>query len=697
MNKRNEIRVGIDVGGTFTDLVLVDDRTKTTIFGKELTSQDDPSRSMLEGLQKLLDAHGVAWTDVANIVHATTLVTNAIIERKGTKVGLITTRGFRDVLEIGNETRYELYDLSFEKPAPLVARQLRLEVSERIGVDGGVITPLDESDVAAAAGVLRGHSVEAVAVCLLHGYRNPSHEQQIAAQLRNLLPGVPVTLSSEIAPVIREYERSNTASANAYVQPIVDQYLTELEAGLFRRGFDGAVHLMLSAGGLTSLDTAKKQPIHLIESGPAAGAIAAGYFSRLVDAPNLISFDMGGTTAKMCLLRNGTPERSTEFEAARVQRFKKGSGLPLKVPVIDLIEIGAGGGSIARVDAMGLLKVGPESASSSPGPVCYNRGGGEPTVTDADLMLGYLSPDYFLGGELQLDIAAVRNAVKEKIAEPLGMDITGAAAGIHEIVNETMASATRMYLTEKGEDPSDYTLLAFGGAGPVHAYGLAKSLGISKIIVPPGAGVMSALGLLTAAPACDLARGYIGQLSAVDWKTVNDLFADMEREAQVLLSELGVAWEDVVQVRSADMRFIGQGFEISSPLPAEELGEHQIARIQDDFIDAYEARFGRRVDGVGIEALTWRLHVCIPQREENLAFATSGKAGEALKGHRQALFEGSGFVDCAVYERSRLTAGSKIAGPAIIEERESTTIVGPDAVVDVDTHFNLSMNISKAV
>ncbi|MBB5538784.1 hydantoinase/oxoprolinase family protein [Rhizobium giardinii] len=693
--KNNDFRIGIDVGGTFTDLVLVDGRTNRASFGKELTSHDDPSRSMLQGLQRLLDANGIAWTDVGNIVHATTLVTNAIIERKGAKVGLITTRGFRDVLEIGNETRYELYDLFFEKPAPLVSRQLRQEVSERIGVNGDVITPLDEDDVAAATEVLREYGVEAVAVCLMHGYRNPSHEKRIAAQLRDLLPGVPVTLSSDIAPVIREYERANTASGNAYVQPVVEQYLTELETGLSHRGFDGAVHLMLSAGGLTTLGTAKKQPIHLIESGPAAGAIAAGYFSRLTDTPNLISFDMGGTTAKMCLLRDGEPERSSEFEAARVQRFKKGSGLPLKVPVIDLIEIGAGGGSIARVDGMGLLKVGPESASSTPGPVCYNRGGTEPTVTDSDLVLGYLSPDYFLGGELKLDLAAVHQAIGDRLAAPLGMDVSSAAAGVHRIVNETMASATRMYLTERGEDPSRYTLLAFGGAGPVHAYGLAKSLGIAKIVVPPGAGVMSALGLLTAAPACDVARSYISDLSAVDWNIVNRLFADMEGEASALLVAAGVSKEEIVLTRSADMRFIGQGFEIPTVLPEGKLGPDLLADIEARFIHDYAVRFGRRVDGVGVEALTWRLTASIPRREAQLAFATSGQGGDARKGQRRAYFEGKGFIDCAVFERSKLAAGATIAGPAIIEERESTIVAGPNTFISVDGHFNVVIEIRE--
>lgn len=689
----DSIRVGIDVGGTFTDFVLIDSRTDRAVFGKELTTHDDPSRGMLGGLEKLLVSLHLSLSDLDAVVHATTLVTNAIIERKGARVGLVTTKGFRDTLEIGNETRYELYDLTFEKPEPLVPRWLRCEVGERVDASARIVAPLDTADVVSAADLLREQGVEAVAVCLLHSYRNPIHERRTRDILEQVLPGVPVTLSSDVAPVMREYERANTACANAYVQPLVARYLAELTSRLSRGGFEGPVQLMLSGGGLTTVAAARAQPIHLIESGPAAGAIAAGFFSKSAEAPHLISFDMGGTTAKICLLSDGEPQRSTEFEAARVQRFKKGSGLPLKVPVIDLIEIGAGGGSIAHLNSMGLLKVGPASAGSTPGPVCYGRGGAYPTVTDADLVLGYLSPDYFLGGELRLDLSSVHEAIGREIAGPLGLSIPEAAAGIHEVVNETMASATRMHLAEKGKDPGIHTLLAFGGAGPVHAYGLAKLLKIPRIAVPPGAGVTSALGLLVAAPAVDLARGNITRLASADWNTVNRLFAEMEDEARSLMAAAGVDWKDVNIVRSADMRFIGQGYEIASPLPAGRLSEQTCDRIELNFIEAYEELFGRRVTGVGTEALAWRLNASAPRKQVRVVFPGSHDAKAALKGTRKVFFPETDFVDCPVFDRSRLLPGTAISGPAIIEERESTTVVGPDAKLGVDDHLNLIIEI----
>ena len=689
------IRIGVDVGGTFTDFVLLDDRSGEANFGKELTTHDDPSRGIVSGMEKLLRSQGRQFSDLGGIVHATTLVTNAIIERKGARVGFVTTQGFRDTLEIGNETRYALYDLFLKKPAPLVERPLRREVAERIDAAGRIIMPLAADDVVAAAQVFRDGGADAIAVCLLHSYRNPIHERQIRDVLQVELPGVPVTLSSDVAPEIREYERGNTASANAYVQPLMTSYLARLQAELERRGFNGAIHLMLSAGGLTTVASALSRPIHLIESGPAAGAIAAGVFSTSSGAPELISFDMGGTTAKICVLKDGEPRRSTDFEAARVDRFRKGSGLPLKVPVVDLIEIGAGGGSIAYPNAMGLLKVGPESACSEPGPVCYGRGGVRPTVTDADLVLGYLSPDYFLGGEMRLDLPAVHDAIDREIATPLGMSVLQAAAGIHEIVNETMASATRMYLAEKGIDPRTHTLLAFGGAGPVHAYGLAKLLRIPRMVVPPGAGVMSALGLLLAAPSVDVARGHISRVEAIDWPIVNALFTEMEQEARSLMEQAGAAWNDVRVARSADMRFIGQGFEIPVPIPTGELGDTVRAQVELNFVHAYEQLFGRRITGVGAEVLTWRLHASALRREIQLRFPRSAGEATAKTAGRSVYFPGLGFVGCPVFDRNRLLPGMQLAGPVIVEERESTTVIGPESVLVVDRHLNLVVSIGR--
>lgn len=689
------IRVGIDVGGTFTDFVLVDDYRGIVFTGKRLTTSGDPSRAILEGTEVLLREAETVISAVDAIVHGTTLVTNTVIERKGAKVGLITTKGFRDSIEMGREIRYDLYDLFFEMPEPLVARPLRLEVDERIDADGKVLRALDPDAVRKVGRELKAQGCEAVAVCFLHSYRNDVHERVAKQALIEVLGDIPICISSEVAPEIREFERANTACANAYVQPLMQGYLERLQTRLREMGLGGTLHVMLSGGGLTTIRAAQDFPIRLIESGPAAGAMASAFYSRLTGIKDLISFDMGGTTAKMCLIENGMPQHAHEFEAARVRRFRKGSGLPLKVPVIDMIEIGAGGGSIARVDRMGLAKVGPDSAGSDPGPICYGAGGTEPTVTDADLLLGYLSPDYFLGGEMGLDKTAVDKGVEARIASPLGMTVTQAAAGIHSIVNENMAAATRMYIAEKGRDPRGYSLIAFGGAGPVHAYGVAKLLKVNRVICPLGAGVMSALGFLVAPFAIDYVRSYMSRLDAIDWDHLNGLFDDMTRQAERLLAEAG-ATEFCVQ-RQADMRYVGQGFEINVPVPEGPLGPHTLEALQYSFYESYQTLFGRRVTSVPIEALSWRLTAQGTTPDVNLNFANRADArGPAKKGTRKAHFSDTGFVPCDVYNRYALQPGDKIAGPAIIEERESTVVIGPDASATIDAHFNLVMEIDVA-
>jgi N-methylhydantoinase A len=530
-----------------------------------------------------------------------------------------------------------------------------------------------------------------VAVCLLHSYRDATHERRVRDILAQELPGVPVTLSSDVAPEIREYERANTACVNAYVMPLMDRYLSRLEGELARRGLAGPLHLMLSAGGIATVRYARQNPVQLIESGPAAGALAAMHVGRACGLTDMISFDMGGTTAKMCLIENGEAEHAATFEAARAKRFRKGSGLPLKVPVIDLIEIGGGGGSIASASAMGLLTVGPESASSVPGPVCYGRGGTRPTVTDADLLLGYLSPEYFLGGEMGLDRAAVDSAMQEALARPLGMSVLECAAGIHSVVNENMAAATRMYIAEKGCDPRRYALLAFGGAGPVHAYGLAKLLKISRIVVPAGAGVASALGFLVAAPAIDLVRSGIRRLAEVDWAETAAAFAAMEEEARALLLEAGAAAGDVAFRRTADMRYVGQGFDVAVALPETLNGES----FEGAFLDAYQKLFDRRIEGLPTEVLSWRLHATA-SRPPVPATLGATQPGNARKGVREAWFPQTGLAPCAVYDRYRLTPGVAVHGPAVVEERESTTVVGPDARVTPDIHGNLVIEIGDA-
>ncbi|WP_244608617.1 hydantoinase/oxoprolinase family protein [Bradyrhizobium algeriense] len=691
------IRIGVDVGGTFTDLVLIDGSSGKIFLGKRLTTHADPSRAIFEGVERLLQESGCAIEDVNEIAHGTTLVTNAIIERNGAKIGLLTTQGFRDSLELGKEIRHDRHDLFLRRPEPLVARRFRHEIGERINAAGEILLELAEADVRAAARQLKAEGVEAVAICFLHSYANATHERRACEILKSELPGVPITLSHEIAPEIREYERCNTACANAYVQPMMNRYLTHLDEKLRRRGFRGALHLMLSGGGLTTVDAAQSQPIHLIESGPAAGATAATFYSRITQTPHLISFDMGGTTAKMCLLEGGRPERSNQFEAARVSRFQKGSGLPLKIPVIDLIEIGAGGGSIARIDQMGLLKIGPQSAGSEPGPVCYGRGGSRPTVTDADLVLGYLSPTYFLGGEMKLDMATVQRALQEHVARPLAVDVVEAAIGIRRIVDENMAAATRMCIAEKGRDPRQYAMLAFGGAGPVHAHSLARLLGVRRLIVPLGAGVISALGFLVAAPAIDLARSHGGRLADLDWQRVDELLKAMEQEAGQFLAEAGISSESVIIRRSVDMRYLGQGFEIPIGIPNGSLDAGAREDLAQRFGAAYERHFGRSIPGVPVEVLTWRLSAICPAPDVALRFSISqGPEGGPLKGSRNVYFHEVGFVITNVFDRYRLRPGSRFEGPAVVEERESTTVIGPGCTVEVDSYFNLIIDIKEA-
>ncbi|MET3973332.1 N-methylhydantoinase A [Bradyrhizobium sp. S3.9.1] len=625
-----------------------------------------------------------------------TLVTNTIIERRGAKVGLLTTRGFRDSLELGKEIRHDRHDLFLRRPEPLVCRRLRQEAGERINAAGEILLELEEASVRAAAQEFKANDVEAIAVCFLHSYANAVHEQRARQILQSELPGVPITLSHEISPEIREYERANTACANAYVQPMMNRYLTRLDSRLREAGFAGSLSLMLSGGGLTGIEAAEAQPIHLIESGPAAGATAAAFYSRITQIADLISFDMGGTTAKMCLIEAGQPERSNQFEAARVSRFQKGSGLPLKIPVIDLIEIGAGGGSIARIDQMGLLKVGPQSAGSEPGPVCYGRGGRRPTVTDADLVLGYLSPTYFLGGEIELDMDAVQRALHEHVAEPLNIDVLQAAIGIRRIVDENMAAATRMYIAEKGRDRRQYALLAFGGAGPVHAHSLAKLLGVKRVVVPLGAGVMSALGFLVAAPAINLARSYAGRVADLDWQRVNALLEAMEREASRFLTRSGIASEAIGFRRCVDMRHLGQGFEIPVDVPDGILDARTADTLAGSFRNAYEIRFGRSVAGIAIEALTWRLAAVGPAPEVSLQFSAPDRAEAGPhKSSRMVYFPETGFVTADVLDRYRLGPGMRFEGPAVVEERESTTIIGPHCKAEVDASLNLIIDIAE--
>jgi N-methylhydantoinase A len=691
-------RIGIDVGGTFTDLVLHDPSRDLVHTGKLLTTPDDPSAAIINGVARLLREVGLHPADLHSVVHGTTLIANTIIERTGATVGLLTTEGFRDSIEIGRETRYDLYDLFLDPPPTLVPRYRRLEIPERISADGAVLLALDEAAVACAARQLvERDGCEALAIAFMHSYRAPAHEQRAAAIVRGLYPDLPLSLSAEVAPEIREFERTSTACANAYVQPLMRRYLDRLETSLAEIGFAGRLYVMLSGGGITTLREAKEFPIRLIESGPAAGAMAAAFLARLTGLDRVVSFDMGGTTAKMCLVEDGAPDHKFDFEAGRVRRFQKGSGLPLKVSVVDMIEIGAGGGSLAHVDpGSGLLKVGPRSAGADPGPVCYGRGGTQPAVTDADLVLGRLDPGYFLGGEMALDPDAVRRAFAETISPLIGVDVETAALGVQRIVDETMAAATRMHLAEKGKDPRKYTLIAFGGAGPVHAHNLARLLKVGKVLVPLGAGVASALGFLVAPPATDMVTSYVTRLERADWRHIDALFAGMRDRGCQLLSEAGADPARIDYRPSAEMRHVGQGFEIPVKLPGLSLSADDLPGIRAAFFDTYRLRFGRTMEEAPIEVLSWRLGCVAPGLDIRLGGAAPADGADlnaARRGSRKVLFETHGWRECAVYDRYKLPVGARFAGPALIEERESTCVVGPDAVVSVDAMRNLIVEL----
>src|ERR1700694_5694142 len=533
-------RIGVDIGGTFTDLVVFDDVTGSFAVGKTLTTPGDPSQAVEALVLETLKREGIAASEARQLIHGTTLVTNAIIERTGARTALLATQGFRDSIEIGRENRYQLYDLMLEMPQPLVPRYLRLGVPQRTLSDGTTLTELDGAFVEQVTRELVANGIEAVAIAFLHSFTNPTAEREARAITQRIAPHMRVAISSEVVPEIREFERTSTTIANVYVQERVEKYVRELQVRLQRIGFSGSLFLMISSGGIVTVDTAVRFPVRLLESGPAGGALAAASFGAACGYADLLSFDMGGTTAKFCVIDQGQPLIAHEFEVDRRYRLKKGSGLPIKLPVIEMIEIGAGGGSIARIDPLGLLKVGPESAGAEPGPVCYGHGGTEPTVTDADLVLGYLDPAYFLGGQLELDLAAARRAIQERIADPLGIPVEEAAWGIHHIVNESMANAARIHTLERGKDPHRFPVFAFGGAGPVHGFRIAKALGSPALIVPFGAGVMSAVGFLTAPLAFDFVRSWPGRIDRLDWEKVNALLGEMEAEGRALLEQSGV-------------------------------------------------------------------------------------------------------------------------------------------------------------
>ena len=691
-------RIGVDIGGTFTDLILINEHTGAFTVGKVLTTPQDPSLAVETVLTDALHRAGIALSEVSHLVHGTTLVTNAIIERKGARTALLTTQGFKDSIEIGRESRYELYDLMLEQPRPLVPRHLRFDVPQRTLSDGTPLRELDEGHVAQLARELSARGIEAIAICFLHSFTNPEDERAAQAIIHKAAPNLRVSISSDVVPEIREFERASTTIANVYVQALVERYLRELETRLERLGFGGSFFLMLSSGGIATVGTAVRFPVRLLESGPAAGALVATQYGKAAGLVNLLSFDMGGTTAKLCVIDEGRPLVAHDFEVDRIYRFKKGSGLPIKIPVIEMIEIGTGGGSIARVDAMGLLKVGPDSAGSAPGPACYARGGTQPTVTDADLVLGYLEPGYFLGGRMPLDVERARQAIQQYIATPTDVSIEEAAWGIHRIANENMANAARVHALERGKDPSRLPVFAFGGAGPVHAYRIAKALGSPTLLVPFGAGVMSTVGFLVAPIAFDFVRSWRAPLALLDWPRANALLAEMEAEGHALLVASGVPSASVTHRREADMRYVGQGHEIRVPLPAGMLGESHTPVLTAEFQRVYRELYERLGPPVAIEVLNWRVVSSGPNPQVQLQINTPAisSASAAVKGHRPAYFpEANGFVPTPIYDRYRLAPGSAFTGPAIVEERESTVVIGPGAPCHIDGHHNLVVELNQ--
>jgi N-methylhydantoinase A len=686
-------QIGVDIGGTFTDLLLYDEASGSFTIGKTLTTAQAPADAVRSGVKHLLTTASVPPSRIDRIVHGTTLVTNALIERKGVKTALITTKGFRDALEIAREHRYDLYDLFLERAQPLTPRDLRFEISERLLSDGSVLTPLDADEVGGLAQLLVDGGVEAVAVALLHSYQNPDHERAVVEILDRVAPDITVSASSDVVPEIREYERTSTTVANVYVRPVVSAYLEELVRAIAALGIDAPLFIMLSSGGITTVETASRYPIRLIESGPAAGALAAAHYGQLTSRPSLLSFDMGGTTAKCCLIDNGKPSVSAEFEVNRVYRFKKGSGLPIQVPVIEMIEIGAGGGSMARIDTLGLLKVGPDSAGSSPGPVCYGRGGTTPTVTDADLVLGYLDPAFFLGGDMALDVEAARQALGE-LGAPLGLSVLETAWGIHALVNEQMAGAARVHAVEQGKDPRAYPVFAFGGAGPVHAYRVAEILRSPEVVLPLGAGVTSTVGFLLAPLSFEFVRSLLAPLDGVDWTAVNQRFTEMDTEGREILARAGVEGNDVRIARSVDLRYIGQGHDVRIPVPPGTLGPLTAQPLSETFETAYRQLYGRIPEGNAIEAINWRLIVSGPSPalplERFLPNHGTRVNRNAQKADRPVyLPEHRAMVPTPVYDRYALQPGEIITGPAIVEERESTVVIGGPATAAVDEYHNL--------
>ena len=674
MSSAPVVQLAADIGGTFTDIVL--ERANLRYTAKVLTTSAAPEKGVIEGTALVLNKAGLKFSDITLFVHGTTLATNALIERKGARTALITTEGFRDIIEIADESRYDQYDIYIEKPQPLVARAWRFTVPERMDVHGQVRRALDERAVEMVAHRLVEHNIEALAVVLLHSYANDRHERRVGEILASLCPDISVTLSSEVCPEVREYERSSTTIANAYVQPLMAGYLGRLQAGFAQSGYPASIHLMTSAGSLTSLETARRFPVRLIESGPAGGAILAAHVAAERGEKQVLSFDMGGTTAKICLIHDFITQKARTFEVDRAARFLKGSGLPLRIPVVEMIEIGAGGGSIARIDTLQRITVGPDSTSSLPGPACYGRGGTQPTVTDADLTLGKIDPAAFAGGTIMLDPHAAHHALAHVIGTPLSLHSALAAYGVTEIVDENMANAARVHSVERGAVAGDHVLIAFGGAAPLHAARLAEKLGIRKIIIPKDAGVGSAIGFLRAPAAYELVQSRFMRLDMFDWAVANVLLSAMSQEAHQHATQAAQG-RALFERRCAYMRYCGQGHEIAVELPLGNLGADEKDGLRHAFETQYRALFARHIPGAAIEILSWSVTAAtLISQPQRLSLATSQNQPASACGERQ-IYDPSldRPVSVPVYQRADLQPGHFLSGPAVIVEEGTSTLV----------------------
>ncbi len=683
------VRMGVDIGGTFTDVVLEIGESRHST--KVLTTYAAPEDAILEGLRRVCELAAIEPSQIGQIIHGTTLATNALIERRGAKTALITTEGFRDVIEMRSESRFEQYDLDLTLPEPLLPRQQRYTLRERIGASGDVLIELDRAEVEALAEKIAMADYESIAIGLMHSYLNAAHEQLVREVFAAKLPGLSISLSSEVSPQMREYERFNTVVANAYIKPMMKSYLGRLRGQLQTEGADCPIFLMHSGGGIISIESAAEFPVRLVESGPAGGAVFAAHIAARYGLDKVLSFDMGGTTAKICLIKHQTPKTSRVFEVARSYRFKKGSGMPISIPVIDMVEIGAGGGSLAQVDALRQIRVGPESAGSEPGPACYGRGGQRPAVTDADLVLGRLDPDNFAGGSIKLDPNNSSQALSSVLGEPLEMDAETAAYGLSEVVDENMANAARMHAVENGEDLSEYTMIAFGGAAPLHAGRLCEKLGISRLLVPPGAGVGSAIGFLRAPFSFEANRSVYMRLSDLDAGLVSGLLAELSTEAATFVRSCDADAEILTEFKLY-MRYAGQGEEIPVVISAELAASPDVAAYQARFEDEYRTLFARTVEGMDIEITVWSANATTRPQPAQPVEALAGTVPIDGGSWREIFDPALGQrVESSVVLRDGLEAGNRVDGPAAITEDETTIVLPssrrairqPDGCIDV--------------